>query len=36
MILQPEKRFLIAWIVLVALVVTTVVAINLVVRVQAI
>jgi hypothetical protein len=36
MILQPEKRFLIAWIVLAALVVTIVVAINLVVRVQAI
>jgi hypothetical protein len=36
MIGQPEKRYLIAWTVLAALVVMMVVAINLVVRVQAI
>jgi hypothetical protein len=34
--IQPEKRYLIAWTVLAALVVTLVIAINLVVRVQAI
>jgi hypothetical protein len=33
---QPEKRYFIAWTVLAALVVMTVVAINLVVHVQAI
>jgi hypothetical protein len=33
---QPEKRFLIAWVVLAAVVVMIVVAINLVVRVEAI
>jgi hypothetical protein len=33
---QPEKRFLIAWVVLAAVAVMIVVAINLVVRVQAI
>jgi hypothetical protein len=35
-IAQPEKRYLIAWIVLAALAVAMVVAINLIVRVQAI
>jgi hypothetical protein len=36
MVTQPEKRLLIAWTVLAALVVMIVIAINLVVRVQAI
>jgi hypothetical protein len=36
MILQPEKRSLIAWTVLAALVVMAVVAVNLTVRAQAI